>query len=93
MKKIPLIILIIFTFLSTSYAIEWNHTILYNEKGNIVVQFSRKKTNHEVVAPFLYIGNSHPDNIKVILDKYAERLEGKYQIIKTEDFIRENVVP
>ena len=92
-KKIALTILITLTFLSTSYAIEWNHTVLYNDNGNVVVQFSRKKTNEEVVVPFLYLGNIHKDNRNSILNNYAVKLENMYQKIKTEKFFLENVVP
>ena len=93
MKKIIIAILLIFMLSDFSLAIEWNHTVLYNDNGNVVVQFSRKKTNEEVVVPFLYLGNIHQDNRKTILDEYAVKLENMYQKIKTEKFFLENVVP
>ena len=93
MKKIIIAILLIFMLSDFSLAIEWNHAVLYNDNGNVVVQFSRKKTNEEVVVPFLYIGNIHPDNRKTILDEYAVKLENALQKIKTEKFFLENVVP
>ena len=93
MKKIIIAILLIFMLSDFSLAIEWNHTVLYNDNGNVVVQFSRKKTNEEVIVPFLYLGNIHQDNRKTILDEYAVKLENALQKIQTEKFFLENVVP
>jgi hypothetical protein len=79
MKKTILIIFFVFLFSSISFALEWKYSMIGATENYTFVKFVRKNTDKEVTVAFKYLTLLHPDNRKLLIERYAEDLEREFQ--------------